>query len=79
MCPMAPVTAATVLKVMKAIPTYKEGAKTSMSANLQTSPCILAKVIAETPLGATPVHAHQDLGAMIQRAYPAFKLTQTKL
>ncbi|XBI07018.1 hypothetical protein VPH35_134974 [Triticum aestivum] len=51
MCPMALVTAATALKVMRAIPTYKEGAKISMSANLQTSPSILAKVIAEIPDG----------------------------
>jgi hypothetical protein len=53
--------------------------QTSMSVNLQISSCILAKVIAETPLEATPVYAHQDSGAMIQRAYRAFELTQTKL
>ena len=79
MCPMALVTAATALKVMWAVLTYKEGAETSMSVNLQTSLCILAKVIVETPMGATPVHAHQDSGVMIQRAYPAFELTPREL
>ncbi|VAH98201.1 unnamed protein product [Triticum turgidum subsp. durum] len=56
---------------------YLQGGSTSV--NLQTSPCILAKVNAQIPLETTAVSAHQDSGAMIQRAYPAFQLTQRKL